>query len=307
MRIGGMRHTLLRALLALLLAGPAAAPAPAQQAVPSDAPLPWNQPPDRAACPDQTGYLWLDRLQKPACIRYFSGGTLYGAPLAIIQFSGDRDDVMRLPPERIPKNTTADRTRDAERLARRAGVPWVFMARPGTYGSSGDHRARRQPLEFQTLDAAVDALVRTQRIGRIVLVGHSGGATAGAALLTLGRTDVACAVLTSGAFSLLERARMLGHSNGGMTDTTGSRNIYDPLEHVAGVVADARRRILLIGSPDDRNTPFALQQKFVDALRAAGHDATLKPAPAAPPEYHNLLDEAGPRAAAECAQDALRR
>jgi pimeloyl-ACP methyl ester carboxylesterase len=181
---------------------------------PNDAVLHWNQPAVRANCPDRRGYLWVQPVEGPACIRYFASDEIDGARVAIVQFSGDRDGVMDQPPTRIPGNTEALRTLDAQRSRDRAGVPWIFMARPGTYGSSGDHRRRREPVEFHALDAALDALMQRHQLQRIVILGHSGGATAGAALLTMGRTRVACAVLTSGAYGLLERARMLGMSKG---------------------------------------------------------------------------------------------
>lgn len=267
--------------------------------------LHWNQPADRASCPDRPGFLWVQPVEGPACIRYFASADLDGARLAIVQFSGDRDGVMDQAPERIPGNTEALRTLDAQRSRDRAGVPWVFVARPGTYGSSGDHRKRRQLVEFHALDAALDALMQRHRLQRLVIVGHSGGATAGAALLTLGRTRVACAVLTSGAYGLLERAKLLGRSNGGRTDTTGSTQFYDPLDHVGGVVRDPARRIVLIGNREDHNTPFALQQRFADALAKAGHRAELRTHAAEPPEYHDLTDRVALLTASQCAREAM--
>jgi pimeloyl-ACP methyl ester carboxylesterase len=267
--------------------------------------LHWNQPADRATCPDRPGFLWVQPVEGPACIRYFASGDIEGARIAVVQFSGDRDGVMDQPPARIPGNTEALRTRDAQRSRDLAGVPWIFVARPGTYGSSGDHRKRRQPVEFHALDAALDALMQRHKLQRLVIVGHSGGATAGAALLTLGRTRVACAVLTSGAYGLLERARLLGRSNDGRTDTTGSAQFYDPLDHVGGIARDPARRIVLIGNPDDRNTPFALQQRFADAVGKAGHRIELRTHAAEPPEFHDLKDRIALLTASECAREAM--
>ncbi len=278
---------------------------PAIRAI-GDEVLHWNQPAVRENCPeDRFGFLWVQPVEGPACIRYFASSGIEGARVAIVQFSGDRDAVMDQPPARISGNTEALRTADAQKNRDRAGVPWIFVARPGTYGSSGNHRQRRQPVEFHALDAALDALMQRHRIQRLVILGHSGGATAGAALLTLGRTRVACAVLTSGAYGLLERARLLGRSRDGRTDTTGSTRFYDPLDHVDGVVADPARRIVLIGNPEDQNTPFALQERFAEALQRAGHRVELRTAAAEPPDFHDLKDRAGPNAAAACAREAL--
>jgi pimeloyl-ACP methyl ester carboxylesterase len=270
-----------------------------------NAPLPWNQPPVRAACPDRLGFLWVQPAEGPACIRYFASSDVDGARLAIVQFSGDRQTLANRPPAQIPGNTAALRALDAERSRDRAGVPWVFMARPGTYGSSGDHGKRREPAEFHALDAALDQLMQRHRLQRIVIFGHSGGATAGAALLTLGRERIACAVLTSGAYGLLERAHRLGKSRGGLSDTTGSTRFYDPLMHVDGIAPDPLRRIVLIGNRDDRNTPFDLQQRFADAVAKAGHRVEIKTHAAEPPQYHNLTDRIGLRTASRCALEAM--
>jgi len=265
----------------------------------------WNQPADRARCPDRNGFLWVQAAEGPSCIRYFASDDIDGARIAIVQFSGDRDGVMDQAPTRIPGNTEELRTLDAQRSRDRAGVPWIFVARPGTYGSSGDHRKRRQLVEFHALDAALDALMQRHRLQRIVIVGHSGGATAGAALLTLGRTRVACAVLTSGAYGLLERARMLGRSKDGRTDTTGSTQFYDPLDHVNGIVRDPARRIVLIGNREDRNTPYALQERFADAVAKAGHRIELRTHAAEPPDFHDLKDRIALHTASQCAREAL--
>ncbi|NVM92707.1 pimeloyl-ACP methyl ester carboxylesterase [Variovorax sp. SG517] len=271
----------------------------------ADEVLYWNQPADRSLCPDRNGFLWVQAAEGPSCIRYFASDDIDGARIAIVQFSGDRDGVMDQAPTRIPGNTEELRTLDAQRSRDRAGVPWIFVARPGTYGSSGDHRKRRQLVEFHALDAALDALMQRHRLQRIVIVGHSGGATAGAALLTMGRTRVACAVLTSGAYGLLERARMLGRSKDGRTDTTGSTQFYDPLDHVGGIARDPARRIVLIGSREDRNTPFVLQERFADAVTKAGHRIELRTHAAEPPDFHDLKDGIALRTASQCARESL--
>lgn len=272
-------------------------------------PLPWNWQADRQRCPVSDGAVWADYPQGEECIRYFIGGDVEGAPLAIVMLRGDRDFLMNLPPEEITANTAQEQQALADEAARRAGLPVLLVSRPGTYGSSGDHGHRRQESEFLALDAALDLLRARHGIGRLVLLGHSGGATAVAALLTLGRTDVACAVMTSGAFSLLERARMVREQNGmeprpGL-DLTGLPEPYDPLEHVDGIAHDPERTMILIGNLNDKVTPFSLQIKFARAVRRAGHKVRMATYPARPPKFHNLGDTIGLTVAARCARGEL--
>ena len=124
-------------------------------------------------------------------------------------FKGDRVSLIKRPPQEIPANTADAQRRQAQAIFRRTGLPTLIIARPGTYGSSGNHYRRRQVEEFRALNAAVDAIKARYAIQRFILSGHSGGATAASALLTFGRRDIDCAVLTSGAWGLLERAERM--------------------------------------------------------------------------------------------------
>jgi len=271
-----------------------------------DLPLAWNTPADPAVCTDQDSALWVEYANGQACIRYFSAVPLAHAPVVIVMFHGDRNIEMHRAPATIAGNTLRAKDRQAAALSRRAGVPVVIVARPGTYGSSGNHGQRRQPAEFQALDAALDQLRERYGIGRFVLLGHSGGATVVAALLTLGREDVQCAVMTSGAFALLERAQMIRRSKGLPSregrDTNGLLHPYDPLEHVAGIAQVPDRQLFVLGNRNDQVAPFVLQEQFYQALRDAGLPAQLIEAPATAPAFHQLRNDIGLKTAAQCAQ-----
>jgi pimeloyl-ACP methyl ester carboxylesterase len=268
-------------------------------------PLLWNTPADKANCTDPMSALWVEFSQGQACIRYFAGASLEHAPVVIVMFHGDRNIEMHRAPEAIRGNTLAANDRQAVALTKRAGVPVVIVARPGTYGSSGNHGQRRQPGEFLALDAALDELRQRYRIGQFVLLGHSGGATVAAALLTLGRTDVKCAVMTSGAFALLERASMIRQSKGLPAqpgrDTNGLTHPYDPSQHIDGIAAAPDRQLFVIGNADDQVTPFVLQEEFFRALIRAGHHAKLIEAMAFGPSFHQLRGDIGLKTAAGCA------
>lgn len=272
----------------------------------ADVPLPWNNPAERSRCNDPDSALWVEFASGTACIRYFSALPLKHAPVVIVMFHGDRNREMHQAPETIAGNSLAAKDQQAASLSRRAGLPVVIVARPGTYGSSGNHRQRRQASEFQALDAALDQLRQRYSIGQFVLLGHSGGATAVAALLTLGREDVQCAVMTSGAFDLLQRAQMIRRSKGLPAregrDTNGLLNPYDPLQHVDGIAKVPGQALYVIGNPADQVAPFVLQQAFYRALEAAGLPAQLIEAPALGPAFHQLRNDIGLKTAARCAR-----
>lgn len=270
------------------------------------APLLWSSAPDRAICPDSESYVWVAHTEGFDCVRYFSGDDLHNASIVIVAFSGDRDNLLKLPPEDIRNNTRQSRQAIAAKLSAQVGVPLVLVARPGTYGSSGDHRQRRQAREFLALDAALTKIRQRYAIDKFVLLGHSGGATAAAAMLTLGRADIRCVVLTSGAFDLLERSRRRAVAEGRTVipdlDTTGLATPFDPLYKIAAIIPDPSRKIMMLGNAKDKVTPYDLQIKFANALASAGHNVELHDVPARAPGFHDLLDEIGLKTAANCAR-----
>lgn len=272
--------------------------------------LPWGVQENRDDCPDAPTFLWVQEAQGSDCIRYFSSGDLDHAPVVIVHLTGDRDGLLKRAPEDIRNNTRESREGLARRWSQQAGgIPLVLLSRPGIYGSSGDHRQRRQLREFLAINAALDLLVKRYAIGRYVLSGHSGGATAAAAVLTLGRTDVQCAVLTSGAYDLLERARRRAVAKDRTytpgRDSTGFMNPYDPLDHVKGIARDPERIIYVVGDPRDKNTPFDLQRNFAEAVAKEGHRVVLLQREGRPKSYHDLRDDAGLKISTHCANESL--
>jgi pimeloyl-ACP methyl ester carboxylesterase len=263
----------------------------------ADVPLLWNQHAVAANCPHSEDAVWVTYRTDAACIRYFTAGNMQNAAVVVVVFRGDRVPLIKRPPQTIPANTATAQRKQAQKLHKQTGLPVAIVARPGTYGSSGNHYRRRQLAEFLALNAALDSLRQRYHIRQFILTGHSGGATAASALLTLGRKDVQCAVLTSGAWDLLNRAEALRKNRGEQSDAdkdvTGLSQPYDPLYHIDSIVHDPHRQVWLIGNPQDRITPFDLQAKFARALRAHGHQAVLIKWPASPPEYHKLKRNPG--------------
>lgn len=268
--------------------------------------LAWNTEANEEDCQVGPSSVWADYRSGAECIRYFASSydNLHNAPIVFIRFYGDRTASMKKRPDEIAANTKRAQLAIAKRRAEQIGIPVIIIARPGTYGSSGNHRLRRQKSEFLALNAAIDEINKRYTPGRLILSGHSGGATAVAALLTFGRTDITCAIMTSGAFDLLERAARRRKQQGKPVrpglDSTGLPTPYDPLHHIGGLAHDTDRSIVIIGNRHDTITPFDLQMKFAAALTQAGHRAAIIEKPAKGPSYHNFNGGIGYKAIEYC-------
>lgn len=265
-----------------------------------DTPLKWGYEPSRETCPDSLGYLWVNHELGNDCVRYQASHALDGNKGVVIYFSGDRDNLLKVPVNEIRNNTVAQREKVARNLSAKLGVPVILVGRPGTYGTSGDHRLRLRQREVTILKAGVDRLRSRYALTEMTLVGHSGGATAAAALLTLGVDNVRCAVLTSGAFGLMERARRRALEAGREFAISGRPILYDPLDYVEKIPQIKNQKTYVLGNENDKVTPFDLQQRFYTALRDAGHNTELRRVNAPPPRFHDLEERATTEAVVSC-------
>jgi hypothetical protein len=235
------------------------------------------------------------------CVRYFASANAQGAPTAVFFIHGDVMSFEEKPGQNREKyektGSHAQQVAQAERTARDIGLPVVRIGRPGVYGSTGmSHvRDRRMPIEAHLVNAAVDAIKARHGYPRIQLTGLSGGGGLVGALLTLGRTDVDCAVSGSGAVSIKSRAQALGSAQAQRgLDQTGQplSAVYDPIDHVDGVRPDPSRRVFVLGDPRDKTVSFASQQEFHRKLVDAGVAASLLTAEAKDAAHHLLAPQA---------------
>lgn len=258
------------------------------------------------ACEAGRGHVWVQVEDAGECVAYYPTEGLAGARTAIIFFEGDVPSSFRRDVERLEAHR-ASLLRALAGLARRHAIPHVFVARPGTFGSTGDHGARRGRREYLVLDAAVTRIRERYRIGRLVLTGQSGGATAVGALLTLGRTDVACATPASGGYDLTGMLDWHAERRGGggrhREHPASLSDFHDVLASVEAVAADRSRRIFVVGDPEDAVTPFRLQRRFAERLAELGHHARLVAARGTGSDRHGLA-HVGLRLAALCAAGA---
>ncbi len=207
------------------------------------------------------------------CIAWFATKGHERDRRAVVFLDGD------ISPERIADQDTMQKNlasaRDLlQRWADRLGVRYVMISRVGLNGSSGNHGERRKPRETMIINAAIDR--RKERIGldRVALAGQSGGTTIAATLLSLGRSDVDCAVLGSGAFELVElRAKDLAKAGVKPTKEQLLTVMLDPMDLADAIPVDAKRRIFVLGDEADVRTPFAQQKRYAERVSSLGHHA----------------------------------
>ena len=220
---------------------------------------------DAARCATLPIAVWVTVDGKGDCIRAYGAGLTQGSnPNVLVYLSGDR-----LAGRRIlggyEKDSPDSLQADVDRWARQAGMPYLFLARPGTHGSSGDHAQRRRPREGRLVDAALQALKARYAIGTFHLAGQSGGGGLVANMLNV-RADIGCAVAASGAVAVNLRAQLLNRSK----DTTGYTDSYDPVAHVKDIARRPGLRIFVLSDRSDQAVPFKSQEHYVAELRKHG-------------------------------------
>lgn len=200
-----------------------------------------------------------------ACLRYWTSGfSSTSSNRAVVFFAGDCWSYTKGLNSDCRELTIARLKAGAESWSRQLGVPYVFMARPGVFGSSGDHMQRRRPAESKLISAGLDELKKRLKIDEFVLVGQSGGGHVTASLITL-RSDVVCAVPASAPSSPSIRWQ-----TGKWTrDSTGYEDSYEPHEHLDKSRMHPKLRVFVLGDPNDKEVMWASQAVLADKLRAA--------------------------------------
>ncbi len=247
--------------------------------------------------------IWVEAAGQTSCLRYYAAGLKAAPgpnPIAAIWLNGD---VLGPRGNNAEKRQSGFGPREMvaleQRLSERFGVPAIFLARPGTYGSGGKHHAMRgRPVEAALIDGALDGLKARYGIRYWSLGGHSGGGTLVAEMLAR-RHDLRCAVISSGAAAYRAYLQARGLLQAGATLSR-----FDPAASLDKVPADPVRRIFVIGDPRETNVPFATQRLYFDGLVARGHAASLVPLERATDVRHHNLVDFGETAMMSCAGGA---
>ncbi len=126
-------------------------------------------------------------------------------------------------------------------------MPYIFMGRLGTHGSSGDHLQRKRMDESVITSAALDELKKRYGVEEWVITGQSGGRHVNASLM-IERADIVCAVPTSASASPRIRWKIMGCTK----DTTNYVDSYEPWKFVARDKVSPRLRVSVLGNPNEK-------------------------------------------------------
>jgi predicted esterase len=234
-----------------------------------------------AQCGSRPGFVWVRSAGEAACLRYWvSGLQTAKSRHAMVYLTGDAISNGRAQPAYLTRSP-ASMERFVVDVSRELGVPFLLLARPGTYGSSGDHRERRRAAEARLVSAALDQLRTRLGIERYSVVGFSGGGHVAVSLVAW-RTDLTCVVLASSVSSPRKRWGMKGMTR----DITGYEDSVEPVE-----LLNERReglRVLIVGDPADTNTPWQTQRPIGERLKALGAEVAEVMSEGEGPERHDV-------------------
>lgn len=231
----------------------------------------WSSP---AHCTTVPGGLWVEVDGKGDCLRsYAQGLSEADNPKVLVYFSGDvllktKAGVRFVAPAYERRSPDAIK-RDTARWSKQAGQPAIFLARPGMYGSSGDHNQRRELREVKLMERALDAIKRRHRVSAFILAGQSGGGHIAASLLNR-RLDVSAVALSSALLSVRE---VTAHWDRRRTvQSTNIQALHDPIDHLSGIRTDPKPLIFVLSDREDRIVPYASQLTYVRRLQAIGFE-----------------------------------
>lgn len=194
------------------------------------------------------------------CIRYYSAGLLENQinNRAIAYFSGDVGIIGGAPAKYTnlkPQDMVNDAVTESTALY---NFPYIFVARPGIYGSSGVHNGARKPLESLLMSEALNKIKQRHQILNYVLVGHSGGGHIVSALLSK-RTDILCAIPSSAPSSPKILAEALGK--------TPDPRLFEAVDAITALTPKhPANRVFVVGDLNDSIVPWVSQKVLHDKL-----------------------------------------
>jgi predicted esterase len=251
---------------------------------------------DCVAKPDR---IWIETKTAPQCLAFVGPAPSASDTAAVLFFQGDMKDEQRA--EEMSAATKARYTKLSAELTSRYNVPVIIVGRLGLMGSTGVHFTGGSRIDAEAMNQAVDAIKRLYNLRWVALAGQSGGARIAAQLLILGRNDINCTAMASGAYDLPTT------TSGGTVRTNvfgePGANYMVPMHNVDAITRSSSRRDFVIADPNDKISPFAEQRAWSERLYSKGHSVKLIEVRARDSDNHGLGLQAM-RAAALCAKGA---
>jgi pimeloyl-ACP methyl ester carboxylesterase len=239
-------------------------------------------------CRKDKDRVWVATPEAVECIAYVASRSEPPSEIGIVFFNGDVPEA-----DRAKETTAAVRdlnARQAAALTAKSGLTTIIVGRPGLMGSTGFHQPGGMAEDAHIINAALDTIKQTFGLKRLALAGQSGGARLIAQLMTLGRDDIRCAAMASGAYGLP------GLRGGGTVGTNvfgdAGRRYMIPLKDAASVMVNKDRRSFIIGDPSDKITGFAEQREWSEKLASLGHHSVLVTGRATDENNHGLASAA---------------
>lgn len=266
----------------------------------------------QSECPDRPGQVWAsapypDGTVEGVCIRYYAAGLAGTNPKAVAFIHGNRLNQSYDEQGRLVRVGVSDSygnpseeslQRAAEAQSRALGHPFIIVARPGNYGSSGIASEQFRRREVALMNAALEAIKQRHRIESFGIAAQSGGGPSLAGMLAA-RSDIACAAFSSALTALREREEAMGNAARGPRLSQTLVDAYDPIREVGSIQPSDRRRVFIVGDAEDKLIPYAAQQAYADALTRQGVKVTATTSTAVGSNRHSL-GATGQRAVGWC-------
>ena len=249
-----------------------------------------------AQCAQTLDAVWVDGSDYHECVRYFPSK-------AFAQGRVDRA-VVFLEGDKSPKDTSYEKNSPQKWIdysnaeeKRDAGLAFMYIGRPGTDGSSGNQNRKRTHYEMAVVNAAIDKIKDKYGVKEFALVGQSGGGGIVAALIAE-RSDVLCAVSSSGVTSVVFRAKELG-LGADLETRTPFTAVWDPINQLARAHPMPGFRMFVTSDRTDQAVSYTSQANYVQAAKKAGLPIEQIQVHAAGDEHH-VTGPIGDRVAQTC-------
>ncbi|MBS7807690.1 prolyl oligopeptidase family serine peptidase [Variovorax sp. PCZ-1] len=234
----------------------------------------------------KTDAVWTDPSdtgKNAGCLKYWHSGLKEVNDRVIVYLEGD----IRNTNLSYQKLSTEVLNELVNQRSQAYKAPYIFLGRPGTHGSSGNHAVRRTLDEVGLVNAAIDQLKQRYDIREFVIAGLSGGGFLTASLLNF-RSDIYCAVPASAPSSPKIRYTRLGLSK----DTTGRIDSYEPTHDKMSVRPHEKLRVIILGDENDSNVFWEAQIILSNYLAKNAIDHTVIKGEAVGSDRHVLTRSA---------------